>query len=47
MIEEIQGTGGLVKIASLGETPTKVFEITQFNRIFETYDDVIAALKSF
>ena len=45
-IETAQGSGGLVKIASLGETPKKVFEITQFDRVFEIYEDVIAALKS-
>jgi anti-anti-sigma factor len=46
-IEEVQNAGGLVKLASLGRNPTKVFEVTQFDRIFEIYDDVIAALKSF
>lgn len=46
-IEEVQNAGGLVKLASLSRNPTKVFEITQFDRIFEIYDDVIAALKNF
>lgn len=46
LIEEVQTAGGMVKIASLEKIPRKVFEITQFNRIFDIYDDVIAALKS-
>ncbi len=46
VIEEVQESGGLVKIASLGKIPREVFKLTQFDRIFETYDDVIAALKS-
>jgi len=46
VIEEVQKLGGCVKIASLGLAPRKIFEITQFDRIFELYDDVIAALRS-
>ncbi|MHC4943428.1 MAG: STAS domain-containing protein [Planctomycetota bacterium] len=46
LLEEAQILGGQVKIASLGREPRKVFEITQFNRIFELYDDVISALKN-
>ena len=46
LIEEVQTAGGMVKIASLEKIPRKVFEITQFHRIFDIYDDVIAALKS-
>ena len=47
VIEEVQRNGGLVKIATLGPIPRKVFELTQFNRIFEIYDEVLEALKSF
>jgi len=43
---EAQALGGTIKIAALGKTPRKVFEITQFHRIFDLYDDVIAALKN-
>lgn len=46
IIEEVQSAGGLVKIASLKKKPRKIFEITQFDLIFDIYDDVIAALKS-
>jgi len=46
VIEEIQNAGGVVKIASLQKNAIKIFEITQFNLIFDTYEDVIAALKS-
>ncbi len=46
-VEEIQGKGGLVKICALGEVMKKVFEITQFDRIFEVYDDVLSAVKTF
>ena len=45
-IEEVQNTDGLCKLASLGPTPTKIFEITQFDKIFELYEDVISAVKS-
>jgi anti-sigma B factor antagonist len=47
IVEEVHSLGGVVKIASLGRIPKKIFELTQFNRIFEMYDDVITALKSF
>ena len=47
VIEEVERAGGLIKIASLGKIPQKIFELTQFNRIFEIYDDVLAALKNF
>ncbi len=46
-IEEIQDRGGLMKIACLNDTMKKVFEITQFDRIFEVYDDVLYAVKAF
>jgi len=46
-IEDIQEKGGLLKVCSLGRTMKKVFEITQFDRIFEVYEDVLSAVKSF
>lgn len=46
MLDEVHARGGLVKIANLGKVPRKIFEITQFNRVFDVYDDVIAALKN-
>ncbi|MFH2000372.1 MAG: STAS domain-containing protein [Planctomycetota bacterium] len=46
VIEEVHATGGVVKIAALGKTPEKIFNITQFDRIFDIYSDVIAALKN-
>jgi anti-sigma B factor antagonist len=46
-VEEIQGKGGLVKICCLGDVMKKVFEITQFDRIFEVFDDVMSAVKTF
>jgi anti-anti-sigma factor len=46
LLEEAQAMGGQVKVASLDKVPLKVFEITQFDRIFEIYDDVISALKN-
>jgi anti-sigma B factor antagonist len=45
-LEEVQKADGLCKVASLGQTPAKIFEITQFDKIFELYDDVISAVKS-
>ncbi len=45
-IEEVQERGGLIKIACLGVTVKKVFEITQFDRIFEIHIDVISAMKA-
>ncbi|MBU0755506.1 MAG: STAS domain-containing protein [Planctomycetes bacterium] len=46
LLTEAQSRGGLVKIASLGKIPRKVFEVTQFDRVFDLYDDVISALKN-
>ncbi len=46
-IEEIQDRGGLMKIACLNDTMKRVFEITQFDRIFEIYDDVLYAVRAF
>lgn len=46
VIEEVHGTNGVVKVAALGKTPEKIFNITQFDRIFDVYTDVIAALKN-
>ncbi len=46
-IEEVQELGGLMKIACLSGRLKKVFEITQFDQIFEVYDDIVSAVRSF
>jgi len=45
-IEEVQEKGGLLKVACLNETLKKVFQVTQFDQIFEVYEDVLSAVKA-
>lgn len=46
-IETVQDNGGLMKVAGLSPTLQRVFEITQFDHIFEAYEDVIDAVRAF
>lgn len=46
-IEEVQDLGGFMKVACLSSTVKKVFVVTQFDRIFEIYGDVVSAVRSF
>ena len=47
VVEEAQAAGGAAKIASPGPTVCKIFELVQFDHVFEIYGDVLEALKNF
>ena len=45
--EQLQQSGGAVKVSGLGETCHKVFEMTRFDKRFEVFGSLIDAVKSF
>ena len=45
--DEVEQNTGLVKVSGLGETCGKVFELTRFDRKFETFLTVTEAIKSY
>ena len=47
LLQRATDKGGVVKIACLQSHPRIVFDITKAYRVFEIYDSVDAALKSF
>lgn len=47
LLQRVTERGGIVKIACLQSHPRIVFDITKAYRVFEIYDSVDAALKSF
>ena len=45
--EKAQETNSAIKIARLNETVRKIFELVQFDKAFDIYDDVNSAMSAF
>lgn len=45
--KRLRGTGGALRICSLNETVSEIFEISGFNTIFSVFDDEQQALDGF
>lgn len=47
LLQKVTASGGAMKLACLQARPRIIFDITKVYRVFEIYDTVEAALKSF
>lgn len=45
--DEVESQTGMVKVCGLDEVCAKIFELTRFDRKFEVFEDLTAAMKSY